>query len=152
VVSVQAARETLLNAKVMGVDLGKRRIGVALSDSGGLMAFPRGVIECSNDRDADLVKLAKLATDAGVATVVVGLPLSLDGTLGPAAEAAQVDTRALRRILAADRVRVVSFDERFTTVSATAALAEGGKRGAAARRVVDAASATVLLQAWIDRR
>lgn len=140
------------DSKLMAIDPGKRRIGVAMTDSAGLLAFPWGTIECSKDRDADLLRVAELATEEAVTTVVVGLPLSLDGSLGPAARSARSDASALSRHLSDTEIRVVSFDERFTTVSAMAALATGGKRGRAARIAVDAASATVLLEAWMRGR
>ena len=85
-------------------------------------------------------------------TVVVGLPLSLDGGRGPAARAAEAEVAALGALLGPSGVEVLAFDERLTTVTAGAALAEGGTRGPQARRVVDATAATVLLQAWLDAR
>jgi putative Holliday junction resolvase len=80
--------------------------------------------------------------------VVVGLPLSLDGTEGPAARSARDEAEQLAAVL--DDRRVVLFDERLTTVSAQAALAQAGRRGRAARSVVDSAAASVLLQSWLD--
>ena len=81
--------------------------------------------------------------------VVVGLPLSLDGRLGPAARAAQAEIDLLAAVLA---VPVESFDERLTTVTADRALMEAGMRAEARRRVVDKVAAAVMLQAWLDRR
>ena len=74
--------------KAMGVDLGERRIGVAVSDSGGALAFPLCVIDRAGDPAADHRRLADMVAEHEVVTVVVGLPLSLDGSRGPAAQRA----------------------------------------------------------------
>ena len=74
--------------KAMGVDLGERRIGVAVSDSGGALAFPLCVIDRAGDPAADHRRLADMVAEHEVVTVVVGLPLSLDGSRGPAAASA----------------------------------------------------------------
>ncbi|HEY3942415.1 MAG TPA: Holliday junction resolvase RuvX [Acidimicrobiales bacterium] len=137
--------------RALGIDLGTRRIGVAVSATGGL-AFPRPTVARSGDEARDRGRLVELAREAGATTVVVGLPLSLDGTEGPAARRARAEAQALAEVLAADGIDVETFDERLTTVSAMAALASGGTRGPAARRRVDSAAATVLLQAWLDRQ
>src|SRR5206468_3309416 len=89
--------------RALGVDLGSKRIGVALSDSGGLLATPYEVITRSGDAVRDRRALLALADEAGVEIIVVGLPLSLDGSVGPAARAALAEAEALR---AATRVPV----------------------------------------------
>ena len=142
--------------RAVAVDLGERRIGVAVSDGAGTMAFPRPMIPRTADRPAVHRAIAAVVADQEADVVVVGLPLSLDGTEGPAARAARTEAAELEAALAADPatagVRVETFDERLTTVSATAALSAAGKRGQAQRRSVDSAAATVLLQAWLDGR
>ena len=85
-------------------------------------------------------------------TVVVGLPLSLSGEVGPAAKAALDEAAALRALLEPDGVAVETADERFTTVEAERAMRAAGRTGKAARKVVDSAAAMVLLQAWLDNR
>jgi putative Holliday junction resolvase len=82
---------------------------------------------------------------------VVGLPLSLSGQAGPAARAALEEAAVLRDLFEPFGVVVETLDERFTTVEAERVLAASGRRGKAARRVVDSAAATVLLQGWLDR-
>jgi len=139
-------------AKVLAVDLGTRRIGLAVSDARGTMAFPWGKVERSDDPVADRHAIAEVVDEVAATTVVVGLPLSLDGRHGPAARAAELEARALAEVLGERGVRVETFDERLTTVQAEAALARAGKRGQARRRSVDSAAATVLLQAWLDGR
>ena len=136
----------------MAVDLGSRRIGVAVSDGGGTMAFPRPCIERGADPAADRRAVAGVVAEEEAAVLVVGLPLSLDGHHGAAARAAREEASALAELLEASGVTVETFDERFTTVSAESALAEAGRRGSARRRSVDSAAATVLLQAWLDGR
>jgi putative Holliday junction resolvase len=132
----------------MGVDLGERRIGVAVSDSGGALAFPLCVVDREGDPAADRERLAAIALEHDVSTVVVGLPISLDGTLGPAAALAVVEAAALAAALTP--IPVVTFDERLTTVSATAGQQAAGKSTKAGRSTVDSAAAAVLLQAWLD--
>ncbi len=84
--------------------------------------------------------------------VVVGLPLSMDGSRGPAAVSAAEEAEALRAVLEEHGVGVELFDERLTTVTAHQALAAGGTRERARRDVVDKAAATVMLAAWLERR
>ncbi len=133
--------------RALAIDLGTRRIGLAACDSAGSMAFPRGVIE-RRDPVLDRAEIVRAVRESGASTVVVGLPLSLDGTEGPAARLARQEAAELVTTLG--ECEVVLFDERLTTVSANAALGAAGRRGPSARRVVDAAAAAVLLQAWLD--
>jgi putative Holliday junction resolvase len=135
--------------RVLGVDLGTRRIGLALSDPLGLTAAPLGVVERSGDRAVDHRAILAAASEAGAERIVVGLPLSLSGRAGPAARAAATEVAEL-----AERagVPVEAFDERFTTVTAERALAAGGVRGQARRRRIDAAAAAVMLQSWLESR
>lgn len=139
-------------ARAVGVDLGTRRIGVAVSDAGGTLAFPRSVILRRGDPAADLAAIVAVVDEVGADVVVVGLPLSLDGGRGPAARAALDVAGALGRLLEGRAVRVETADERFTTVSAAAAMSGAGKSARARRAGIDSASATVLLQSWLDAR
>ncbi|HEX5267003.1 MAG TPA: Holliday junction resolvase RuvX, partial [Acidimicrobiales bacterium] len=111
--------------------------------------------ERSGDRADDHARLAATAAELGAEEVVVGLPLSLSGGLGPAARAALDEVEELRSALG---VPVHTQDERFTTVTATRALREadgrragrGTRRARAPKGAVDEAAAAVLLQAWLD--
>jgi putative Holliday junction resolvase len=136
--------------RVLGLDLGTRRIGVARSDAGRRLASPWRTIERSGDPERDRNVLVDAVREAEVGLVVVGLPLSLSGGRGPAARAAEAEAEALRARLEPIGVHVETADERLTTVEAERALRTAGKTGQAARRVVDEAAATVLLQAWLD--
>jgi putative Holliday junction resolvase len=137
--------------RVLSVDLGTKRIGVAYSDSARTLASPWGTIERSGDAGRDLGAMVDAVRDVGATTVVVGLPLSLSGRVGPAAQAALEEADALRQALEPLGVSLETADERLTTVEAQRALGASGKRGKAARQVVDSAAAMVLLQAWLDR-
>jgi putative Holliday junction resolvase len=133
--------------RVLGVDLGSRRIGVAVSS--GTVATPYEVVERTGDRARDHGRLLELAAEVGAERIVVGLPLSLDGSPGPAARAVldEVAELTVRTDLPVD-----TYDERLTTVTAERALAAGGVRGPARRKVVDKVAAAVMLQAWLDGR
>lgn len=116
------------------------------------MAFPRPFIERTGDPVADRRAVAELVAGEQATVLVVGLPRSLDGRHGAAARAATAEAAELAEVLSPAGVRVETFDERLTTVSATTALAGAGVRGRARRQSVDSAAATVLLQAWLDAR
>jgi len=134
------------------VDLGARRIGIAVSDSAGTLATGRGTIVRSGDVERDRRELVALAREEEAVVVVVGHPLSLDGTRGPAALEAEAEAAALAGLLEPHGVRVELFDERLTTVSAHQALTAGGTRGRNQRAVVDQTAAAVMLMAWLDGR
>ena len=134
------------SGRVLGLDLGTRRIGVAVSS--GTIATPHSVLERGRDRTADHAAVAALVDELGAERVVVGLPLSLDGKMGPAATAAAEEAAALGDVLA---VPVETYDERLTTVTADRSLSSLGLKGQARRRVVDKVAAAVILQAWLDR-
>jgi putative Holliday junction resolvase len=135
--------------RALGVDLGSRRVGVAVSDSAGSLASPLEVIVRAGDEERDHRRLAELVTEYEADVVVVGLPLSLDGSDGPAAVAYRAEAQRLRDRLA---VPVETYDERFTTVTAEHQLRDAGVRGPARRDIIDKVAAAVLLQAWLDAR
>ena len=120
---------------------------MAVSDPGGVLASPHTVIQRGRAHADDHRALAAIIDDVGAEIVVVGMPLSLDGTVGPAAKAVEAEVEELRQVL---EVPVEVYDERFTTVTAERSLGERGVKGRARRRVVDQAAAAVLLQAWLD--
>ena len=138
--------------RAVGLDLGSRRIGVAVSDSAGTLASPRTTVLRTNDAAGDRRALVSLVLEAGAGVVVIGLPLSLGGDRGTAAKGAEVEAAELAKLLGPEGVEVELFDERLTTVSAHAALAETGKSSRNRRSVVDRSAAAVILQAWLDGR
>jgi putative Holliday junction resolvase len=135
--------------RALGIDLGARRIGVALSDSAGTVATPLDVVVRSGDRERDHRRIAELVRETEAEVVVVGVPYSLDGSSGPAARRYLAEARALGRALT---VPVETYDERLSTVTAHRALGEMQVRGPARRKVVDKIAAAVILQAWLDHR
>jgi putative Holliday junction resolvase len=137
--------------RVAALDLGSRRVGVAFSDSGRTIASPWGTIERSGDPARDRAAIVEAVREIEASVVVVGLPLSLSGAAGPAARAALDETEKLRVALDPLGVSVETADERFTTTEAQRALTASGRKGRAARQVIDSAAAMVLLQAWLDR-
>ena len=139
------------SGRVAALDLGSRRIGVAYSDNGRTIASPWGTIERSGDEAQDRAAVLDALRELEVTVVVVGLPLSLSGATGPAARAALEETESLRTALEPLGVTVETADERFTTTEAQRALTASGRKGKAARQVIDSAAAMVLLQAWLDR-
>lgn len=135
--------------RAVGVDLGAKRIGVAVSDSAGTLATPRGTITRTGDPERDRRALVDLVAEEAAVTVVVGHPLSLDGTRGPAARAAEAEAEALAALLD-DGVTVELFDERLTTVTAHQSLRAAGTKGRHQRAVVDQTAAAIMLTAWLD--
>ncbi len=138
--------------RAAAIDLGSRRIGVAVSDGSGTLASPRCTVVRCGDPVADRASVVAVVLEAEARHLVVGLPLSLDGRRRAAALAAEEEAAALRALLEPQGVVVETFDERLTTVSAERSLAAAGRSGRSRRRVVDEAAAAVLLQAWLDAR
>lgn len=135
--------------RALGIDLGTKRIGVALANSEGTLATPYEVVARSGDRARDHRAIAALAEETGAEALVVGLPLSLDGRLGAAASSALAEADELAD---ATGLPVEMWDERLTTVSADRDLMALDLGAAARRRVVDKVAASVMLQAWLDHR
>jgi putative Holliday junction resolvase len=136
---------------VVALDLGSRRIGVAYSDRRRTLASPWGTVERSGDPVRDRKAVLEAITEVDAGTVVVGLPLSLSGATGQAAQTALTEVEALREMLEPLGIEVETADERFTTVEAQRSLTAAGRKGRAARSVIDSAAAMVLLQAWLDK-
>lgn len=129
----------------LGVDVGSVRVGIAMSDPHGVLATPVETVP----RARSLERLVALVADHRPVEIVVGLPLSLSGREGAAAELARAYAAELAVLVDPLPVRLV--DERLSTVSATRALRDSGVRGRKQRGVVDQAAAVVLLQAELDR-
>jgi putative holliday junction resolvase len=130
----------------LGVDVGAVRVGIALSDPDGVLATPLATVP----RGAGTVRsIAALVAEHEVVGVVVGLPRTLAGREGAAAEAARAFAEELTAAL---DVPVVFSDERLTTVVATQQLRERGVKGRKQRAVVDQAAAVAILQGWLDAR
>jgi putative Holliday junction resolvase len=133
-------------SRVLALDLGTVRIGLALSDPARRIALPAGKMDRRAVRDT-LAPLLTLVSENGVEAVVVGYPLLMSGEAGTRAKDAETFAARLREAVAC---RVVLWDERLTSVQANRALLEGDVRRRRRREVVDAAAATLLLQSWLD--
>lgn len=133
-----------------GVDVGTVRVGVARSDPAGVLAVPLATLARDARTNADVAALAGLITEYEAVGAVVGLPRTLAGEEGRAAQLARQYGEQLAERIAPLPVEYV--DERLTTVSAQRKLHEGGVRGPAGRAVIDQAAAVELLQHWLDRR
>lgn len=134
--------------RVIGIDLGSRRIGVAVSDHTGTLASPLAVVARSGEVARDHQAIADLVAEEGADRVVVGMPLSMSGKVGPAARAAAEEVQLLSQAL---DVPVETYDERLTTVTADRSMMERRMKADARRRVVDKVAAAVMLQSWLDR-
>jgi putative Holliday junction resolvase len=133
-------------ARILGLDPGSVRIGIAISDPTGTIASPHGHIDLEVEEPVEAVR--RIRDEFEITLVVVGLPIGLDGTEGAAARA----SRRLGGRLEADGAEVVYHDERFTTVTAEDALIEAGVRRQSRRTKVDQVAAAVMLQGYLDAR
>ena len=134
--------------RVAAVDLGKVRVGLAVSDELGMVAHPRSPLQ--GGHPARLVaELARLAKAEGIERFLVGLPLDRAGDEGPAAIRAR---KFAEQLADAAGKEVELVDERLSTVEATRRLREGGVSARKGRKLVDGMAAAVLLQAWLDQR
>ncbi len=141
----------VLMARILGIDVGERRIGVAVSDPDGRLAVPLRIIERRDDESA-LDELTALAREEGASELVVGHPLSLDGTAGPQARLVEAFAEELAQ---AAELPVKLWDERLTSVRAERPRPTRRQRarGPRQRKVPkDDLAAAVLLQAFLDRR
>lgn len=135
--------------RVLGIDLGAKRVGVAVSDDGQRMATPATTLVRRGDRARDYRAIAELVGDYEAVGVVFGLPLSLSGAEGPAAAGARTEAARVAELLA---VPIDLVDERLTSVEAAGALRAAGHPTRRQRQVIDQVAAAVLLQSWLDRR
>jgi putative Holliday junction resolvase len=133
---------------VLALDPGAKRIGLATADTDRGIALPLPAVAVRDD-GAHLREIARLAAERRAERVVVGLPLRLDGTEGPAARAARAFADAVTR---ATGLPVEPFDERMTTAQAEREMIGLGTRRGRRRELIDSAAAVLLLQAWLDAR
>ncbi|MCA1831539.1 MAG: Holliday junction resolvase RuvX [Actinomycetota bacterium] len=133
-------------ARVLGIDPGTKRIGVALSDPDGLIASPHTVIEAS---DNDAREISRIANDNDVEEIVIGYPRRLDGSSGPAAQQAEVLADHVR---AAVSIPVRLWDERLTSAQAEKDMVAHGVKRRRRRSEVDRVAAALILQSYLDAR
>ena len=136
-----------MEGPVLGIDLGARRIGLAVSDKDAMIAFPVGVLE-RRGMPQDLAALRHLVEGRGVRAIVVGLPLHLDGRAGAEAEAARKFAAALEQ---ACGLPVALVDERWTTALAERELRDSPRRRRRKKQDVDAVAATMILRTYLEQ-
>ncbi|MBM4782605.1 MAG: Holliday junction resolvase RuvX [Archangiaceae bacterium] len=132
--------------RAMGLDVGTKTVGVAVADELGFTAQPITVIRRSNLK-ADLSELIRLAQDREVDRFVIGLPLNMDGSEGPRAQATRKFGDALAK---ASNLTIIYQDERLTTVAAERSLLEADVSRSKRREVIDQVAASLILQGWLD--
>lgn len=132
--------------RVLALDVGQARIGVALSDPEGLLAFPLSTIGRTAESE-DIDAVLRLVAENEVGVILVGLPLSLSGREGPQARRVAQFTKVLS---ARADVPVKTLDERYSTVEAERLIREAGSQPSKARSRVDAVAAAVILQSYLD--
>jgi len=135
--------------RALGIDLGGKRIGIAISDNDGKVATPLQVLTRSKNTKEDHKKINDLVSEWGAEFVVVGMPYSLNGDKGPAAKAVEKEVEELASVVS---VPVDVHDERLTTVIAAQELSLQGLDNKRQRKVIDQVAASVILQSWLDNR
>lgn len=157
--------------RALGVDLGGKRVGLAVSDTAGTLAMPLFTFVRSAERSKDHDLIAKVAKEEGAVVVVVGMPLNLAGSRAEAAEAVEAEVAELASLLGPQGIEVHTFDERLTSAAASRLLAgatqesarqvalstskrslASGLGGAKQSGRVDRAAAAFILQGWLDWR
>jgi putative holliday junction resolvase len=131
--------------RVLGIDHGDARIGVAISDELGMLAHPMETITIKDTEP--LARIAQIVAEKSVETIIIGFPKNMDGTTGPAAEKVRVFAEQLRAKVTCP-VRL--WDERLTTVAAQKSLHAAGRNTKQSRAVIDQAAAQLILQGWLD--
>jgi putative Holliday junction resolvase len=131
----------------MAVDWGRRRIGIALSDESRTIASPHTVVHRSNSLDRDLNRIVDISTINDVSLVVFGMPVRLDGSMGPEAEKVLEIVEKLSKKI---QTTVTIWDERLSTAAAEKALIGGNVSRIKRRSLVDQVAAALILQSYLD--
>ena len=129
----------------LGIDHGKSRIGLAISDELASFAHPYRTLRADGNAT---VEIQAIVVQEQVEGIVIGLPKNMDGTLGPSAESAKAFGQKLGRLLPA--VKIIFWDERLTTREAQRALHEAGKNTKQSKKMIDQVAAQILLQSYLD--
>ena len=135
--------------RLLGIDLGSKRIGVAVSDRSGTIASPLTVITRAKTQRLDHEQIARLVREEEAEGLVVGLPLNMDGSEGSAARAARLEVERMATVVG---VPVFLHDERRSTVQADQSMAQRNMNAVNRRAVVDKVAAAFILQSWLDSR
>jgi putative Holliday junction resolvase len=145
--------EARFSGRVLALDVGERRVGIAISDETQTLARSLTVLQ-RRSKTEDFEALIRLVQEQDVAVIVVGLPLLLDGTEGPQARRIRCYAEALTAALVAQnlKVTIAFFDESHSTATATEIMIASGRKRLDRRRRVDAVAAAVILQDYLDAR
>ena len=137
--------ELQLRRRILGIDLGRARIGVAVSDELGMLAHPLETIPATKDA---ALRIAELVREKNAERVIVGLPRHMNGSAGEGATDALVFAKKLQTLLPCE---VVMWDERLTTTAATRVLRDSGRKTRDSRQIIDQVAAQMILQGYLDR-
>jgi putative Holliday junction resolvase len=132
--------------RILGIDYGQKRIGIAISDEMAIVATPVGNVE-ENGVNAAVAAIAKMVVERGAGKIVVGLPRNMDGSIGPKAQETQAFVEKLKTRV---NVPIQMWDERLTTKAAERALIEADVSRKKRREVVDKMAAQMILQSYLD--
>lgn len=132
--------------RILGLDLGDKTIGVAVSDEGGSIAQPVTTIKRVS-LEKDFSALLALITEYEVETIIIGLPINMNGSIGPRAEKV---LKFVEKLKARTSVEIKTWDERFSTVAVNRVLIEGDMSRAKRKEVVDKMAASYILQGYLD--
>lgn len=135
-------------SRILAIDYGKRRIGLAISDPLGITAQPVGLLEVRSDDEA-LTKIAEVVAEREIGEIIIGLPQNMDGTIGPIAETVLAFAERLRERF---ELPVQAFDERLTSALAHRILKEKGVKASRRKGKLDVISAQIILQGVLDSR
>ncbi len=130
--------------RVLGIDLGKARTGLAISDELKMLAHPLETVEAGEA----IERILEIVREKEIEEVVVGLPRHMNGSLGVAATEAQQFAKKLQQVAGC---KVTMWDERLSTVAAERALREAGKKSRQTRGIRDQVAAQIILQSYLDR-
>ncbi|AIY82125.1 putative Holliday junction resolvase [Clostridium botulinum 202F] len=133
--------------RILGLDLGKKTIGVAVSDPLGFTAQGITTIRRANKKK-DMEELRKICDEYKVETIVIGLPKNMNGTIGPSGEIAMEMGKLVEEAL---NIKVEFWDERLTTVAAHKAMLEADLSRSKRKKIVDKVASTYILQGYLDR-
>jgi putative Holliday junction resolvase len=133
-----------IRRRILGVDFGRARIGIAVSDELGMLAHPVKTIPASRDAAK---QIAEVVREKNAERVVIGLPRHMNGSVGEAAGEALAFAAELRKLLPCE---VVTWDERLTTIAANRALRDGGRKTRDSKNIVDQVAAQMILQGYLD--
>jgi len=133
----------------MAVDWGQRRIGIALSDKSRVIASPHSVVQRSGSLDRDLNHIVELSNENDVSLIIFGLPVRLDGSMGPEAKGV---LQVVEKLDEKSPVSIETWDERLSTTAARRALLEGNVSRKKRRGVIDQVAAALILQSYLDSK